>query len=425
MSKNFRRTARSGLLFFIPKSRLCLSNKRRNKKIMSKTTTSNTKNTMTTSQETKNYVPMEDQPLSSFPWVAFNTGYNSLEEVAEVYRLPLSVLKTMVESKKRSRKKVITGIVMELRRTPLLYKGRLYTKKAFAELTGLPYSTVQSRWKRGWSAERIATTPLLAEREIKIYHVNGKDYFGMQELAKAFHMSAATIQMRLKKGMTAEQAVTIPVRKPFKEAELFLCCGKEVRSYAEACRMFDVSYPTFCGRRNRNPKKRPDDIILELAHKPAMEYVVYGVGYKTLRDAAIGNRVTPEKLYARIYNNTFPTIEAAIEDIKNSKYIVFGKKYNSINAIAAEYGVTAYKLRSRFAKTGDMEKAIRILTGGDESRYYIDGKGYNNAEEVAKAYSLNYKSLQYYMSKHDGDIEAAIKDMQNPERKRNQIVKEK
>ena len=152
---------------------------------------------------------------------------------------------------------------------------------------------------------------------------------------------------------------------------------------------------------------------------------MYGVGYKTLRDAAIGNQVTPEKLYARIYNNTFPTIEAAIEDIKNSKYIVFGKKYNSINAIAAEYGVTAYKLRSRFAKTGDMEKAIRILTGGDESRYYIDGKGYNNVEEVAEAYSLNYKSLQYYMSKHDGDIEAAIKDMQNPERKRNQIVKEK
>ena len=425
MSKNFRRTARSGLLFFIPKSRLCLSNKRHNKKTMSKTTTNNMKDTITTSQKTENYVPMEDQPLSSFPWVAFNTGYNSLEEVAEVYRLPLSVLKTMVESKKRSRKKVITGVIMELRRTPLLYKGQLYTKKAFAELTGIPYSTVQSRWKRGWSAERIATTPLLAEREIKTYHVNGKDYFGMQELAKAFHMSAATIQMRLKKGMTAEQAVTIPVRKPAKEAELFLCCGKEVRSYAEACQMFDVSYHTFCGRRNRNPKKRPDDIILELAHKPAMEYVVYGVGYKTLRAAAIGNQVTPEKLYARIYNNTFPTIEAAIEDIKNSKYIVFGKKYNSINAIAAEYGVTAYKLRSRFAKTGDIEKAIRILTGGDESRYYIDGKGYNNAREVAEAYSLSYKSLQYYMAKHDGDIEAAIKDMQNPERKRNQIAKEK
>ena len=76
MSKSFRRTARSGLLFFIPKSQLRLSNKRRNEKIMSRTITSNMKDTITTSQKTENYVPMEDQPLSSFPWVAFNTGYN-------------------------------------------------------------------------------------------------------------------------------------------------------------------------------------------------------------------------------------------------------------------------------------------------------------------------------------------------------------
>ena len=395
---------------------------------MNQTTTTKTMNqTTTTSQTTKHYVPMEDQPLSSFPWVAFNTGYNSLEEVAEVYRLPLSVLEIMVKDKKRSRKKVITGIVMELRRTPLLYKGKLYTKREFAELTNLPYSTVQSRWKRGWSAEKIATTPLSGEKKIKIYRVNGKDYFGIPELAKAFHMSTPTVQMRIRNGMTAEQAVTIPVRESSRVKSTFLCCGKEVHSFEEACREFDVSYQTFCSRRKRNPGKRPDDIILELAHKPAIEYVVYGKGYKTLRAVAIGNEVRPEHLYDRIQRKQFQTIEAAIEDIKmpNYKYVVFGKGYTSLKAVAKDYGVTTYKLSTRFSATGDMEKAIPILTEKNESRYHIDGKGYSNAKEVAEAYSLNYKSLQYYMSKHNGDIEAAIKDMQNPERKRNQIVKEK
>lgn len=376
-------------------------------------------------------IPLEDQPLSSFPWIAFGKGYNSLEEVAEAYGISFHGLKMMVE-RPRARFKVLTGVIQELKRKPLFYEGKFYTKKEFAELAKLPYSTVQGRWKHGWSAERIISTPVNEKPNVNIYRVHGKDYFGVQELAKAFHMNPVTVQARIAKGMTAEEAVTVPVKSKNRK---FLCIGKWYSNWGEVCNEYGVPVQTFYERRKRQPKKRPDDIILELAHKPAFQYIVYEHGYNTLREIAIAHNVSFDLFYSKVNSQKFSTIEDVLEDIKNpGKYCVFGKKFKYVKDICTEYGISQYKL-GNFLKKNELSFSSENIDAVNECiekaiqekdkkpcRWTVFGKGFYSMKEIAKEYALNEKSLDYYVSKHNGDIEAAIEDMRNPERKRKQTL---
>lgn len=67
-------------------------------------------------------IPLKDQPLSSYRWIAYRKGYNNLHEVAEHFNVSYTALKKSVSQLPES-EKVITGIIKKLCKYDMTYKG--------------------------------------------------------------------------------------------------------------------------------------------------------------------------------------------------------------------------------------------------------------------------------------------------------------
>ena len=82
-------------------------------------------------------VRLEDQPVSSYPWIVYQKGFNTLHEVAEYYNINYDKLKNAVETTPRRRIKMIAGIVKKFLKYDTMYKGNLLSIKEIQEMSGI------------------------------------------------------------------------------------------------------------------------------------------------------------------------------------------------------------------------------------------------------------------------------------------------
>ncbi len=93
---------------------------------------------------------------------------------------------------------------------PVVYKGKTFrSTKALIRAEGVvSVGTIESRLNKGWSLEEALKTPLLKEVTYK-----GKTYRSTRALIHAEGVvSVRTIQSRLSKGWSLEEALKTPVR---------------------------------------------------------------------------------------------------------------------------------------------------------------------------------------------------------------------
>jgi len=90
--------------------------------------------------------------------------------------------------------------------------GQTRSLHEWARSTGIPYRLLLSRHRNNWPAERALTEPAGAQKLTANYRGRATT---IANLAREFGVNARTIVTRMRRGMTIEQAVEMPVAVPF------------------------------------------------------------------------------------------------------------------------------------------------------------------------------------------------------------------
>ena len=103
-----------------------------------------------------------------------------------------------------------------------------------------------------WSKERALTTPVKTRTRLKLPTVDhqGRAFESFEQLARHYAMCPDTLKHRLKRGMSLEQALTMPARR----GQHVACkdhLGNVYYTFTDMCNFWGVKYYTFISRLNK------------------------------------------------------------------------------------------------------------------------------------------------------------------------------
>lgn len=103
-----------------------------------------------------------------------------------------------------------------------------------------------------WTKERALTTPVKNRSRLTLPTTDhqGRAFESFEQLARHYAMCPDTLKHRLKKGVSLEQALTMPARR----GQHVACkdhLGNVYYTFTDMCNFFEVKYSTFISRLNR------------------------------------------------------------------------------------------------------------------------------------------------------------------------------
>ena len=103
-----------------------------------------------------------------------------------------------------------------------------------------------------WTKERALTTAVKNRIRMKLPTVDheGQNFESFEELARFYAMCPDTLKHRLKRGLSLEEALTMPVRR----GQHVVCkdhLGTVYYTFTDMCTYWGVKYSTFIERFNR------------------------------------------------------------------------------------------------------------------------------------------------------------------------------
>ena len=103
-----------------------------------------------------------------------------------------------------------------------------------------------------WTKERALTTPVKTRVRIKLPTSDhqGRTFESFEQLARNYAMCPDTLKHRLKRGLSLEEALTMPVRR----GQHVLCkdhLGNVYWTFTDMCERWQVKYSTFIDRFDR------------------------------------------------------------------------------------------------------------------------------------------------------------------------------
>lgn len=92
----------------------------------------------------------------------------------------------------------------------VMYKGETYTLYQLAKKVGIDYKLLWERLRKGMSVEEAVTTPVRKSGPApQRYTIDGESYT-VAELSKKYNISTPTLRVRIRSGMSIEEAITCP-----------------------------------------------------------------------------------------------------------------------------------------------------------------------------------------------------------------------
>ena len=103
-----------------------------------------------------------------------------------------------------------------------------------------------------WTKERALTTPVKTRIRIELPTIDhqGRTFESFEQLARHYKMCPDTLKKRIKRGLSLEQALTMPVRR----GQHVACkdhLGTVYYTFTDLCERWRVKYSTFISRLNR------------------------------------------------------------------------------------------------------------------------------------------------------------------------------
>lgn len=172
-----------------------------------------------------------------------NKIYSSLNSLCEENGLTYSSVYYGLKSGLSLEDAISKSKVEDCKAISFEYNGKKYRNlSCFCKEHDLNYGTIQARIKRGWSIEDAINKPIYSGKQ---FTYNGKEYSSINSFCKEHGLSCNLIRNRLRKGCSLEDALNKP--KSNRHTSITYR-GRLYKSIAELSRDTGVSYDVLKNR---------------------------------------------------------------------------------------------------------------------------------------------------------------------------------
>lgn len=159
---------------------------------------------------------------------------------------------------------------------PLRYKGKEYT--SFLELsaaTGISDATLKYRInKKNMSVEEAIEKPRRkTSRKPKGYDYKNRHYDSLRELANTYGLNKRTLEDRVRKGMSIEEAIEIPIWQDVNKRIEYDYKNKHYNSLQELASAYNLNRNTLANRLNISKMTLKDALETPVRKKKATKII--------------------------------------------------------------------------------------------------------------------------------------------------------
>lgn len=233
------------------------------------------------------------------------------------------------------------------------FNGKTATAKKWAEILGLPVSTLKSRLsKKSQSIERSFLTPYFPRSDEPIYlSYNGKK-MALSEWAVHLGVLEQTLKARVKRGLSPEQILRPKSLIEFNGEKRTLTEWESITGISKQCIWY----------RLRHGWKIEDALAVPVNKTEAQVLEIDGVT-KTISEWARDAKVTEGTIRKRMHIG-WSAKEAIFCGPQKSGRVAKRVKYNgevkTIDEWARQFGLSSSILRGRLARRWPMSKALSV-----------------------------------------------------------------
>lgn len=266
-----------------------------------------------------------------------------------------------------------TRLKNSFKHVSITVSGREFpTINSAAEFHGIGSTCFRGRLERGWTPEQAAGIDVPPEnyglqKTFVPITIDGVDFRSKSDAARHFGVNMITLNQRLKKGWTPEQAAGLEPAPYKKYAHPFMrkivIRGREFDSQRQAIQ----HYSKKLGVKARTLKARFDrgwswDDVLssEVSHrhrvkrKPRKTYVIGGKTYGSSFEVAEAFGIPPGTVRLWIFKNKDKSLDEIFLNRRPPKtYVIGGKVYKTSKEVGEALGLSASNVRQRISSNKD------------------------------------------------------------------------
>jgi len=270
------------------------------------------------------------------------------------------------------------------------HKGQVFaTKDQLASAYGISRMTLDARLRKGMSLEEALTTPLRTHG----YTDHLGNYFKNQhEMAEFWHINESTLALRLRKGLSIEKALEVV------SIEVTDHKGITYHSMTAMCDAYEISRSTV-ERRLANRWSLEEALTYpSTTHKKFKDHL--GKEYKTFGLMCKAWNMPDSTVQNRLYKLGY-SLEDALTKPTNTQNTVgktckdhLGNEYQSVATMCCNYGLPRNVFHRRIKDSWDLEKALTTppsrANGQGKVIYDHKKNAYSSVGEMCKAYGIDF-----------------------------------
>ena len=139
-------------------------------------------------------------------------SYKSMALMAEAYKIDFSTLRTRLKSGLSLEEALTESVSHTSNRTVEDHKGNRYSNiSEMCRHWKISRCSYDQRRRKGWTLERILTTPMARPCAVKDH--TGREHKSFRAMCKAWGMNHRTVKDRLRKGESLMDALQTPAEK--------------------------------------------------------------------------------------------------------------------------------------------------------------------------------------------------------------------
>lgn len=266
------------------------------------------------------------------------------------------------------------------------YNNIKYTVKELANIAGLSPQLINNRIRSGMCIKDAVES----KRHVPRYagtKYNGKVYENLEELANDYDINISTLNSRLCKGMSLDEAITY---NEYDTEFAFIYKGVDYKHIKDLSVNLGFKYTRFL-RYIRETGSVEAGVVKYRKLEDDKEIVVWGNTFTTYGEIEKYYGLAQTELKNRIDGDrSSHAIEALVADCLNSGVYFNDKHYDSITALASDYGMLGSNVFARLRLSWDLETALTTpINGKKGSVISYDGVDYISMNELCRVFKIN------------------------------------
>lgn len=231
----------------------------------------------------------------------------------------------------------------------------------------------------------------------------GNHYNNLDDLCNTYHITKKLYYDRTHKGWSLEKILTTPLRDNSVKDHL----GNIYKSKKALCTAYNINVSTFDDRIKHNWSLK-DALTKPLQDVSCEDHT--GTKYKNVKEMCKHYNIKPSIYHDRIRHG-YSIKDALTTPVKDFDPIEFeGKTYASLNALCETYGKSNRTVAQRLKNGIDLKAALTtdgVLRTGHIT-YDHEGNAFRNKKEMCAAYGLTWTTVRDRMNMQNMSLEEAL-----------------